>query len=103
MERKNCWEAKACGRQPSGDKVEALGVCPAALPNEFDGVNQGERGGRFCWAIVGTLCSGKVQGTYAMKLLDCIQCEFLKQVQEEQGRSFKLTPGHAKGMSRRKA
>jgi hypothetical protein len=38
-----------------------------------------------------------------MKLLDCIQCEFLKQVQEEQGRSFKLTPGHAKGTSRRKA
>ena len=56
MERKNCWQVKVCGRQPGGDNVEAIGACPAAVPNEFDGVNQGERAGRFCWAVVGTLC-----------------------------------------------
>ena len=96
MERKNCWEAMACGRQPGGDNVEALGVCPAALPNEFDGTNQGERGGRFCWAVAGTFCAGKVQGTFAMKFLDCIHCEVFKMVQEEQGRDFVLTRRDAK-------
>lgn len=99
MERKNCWEVMACGRQPGGDNVEALGVCPAA--NEFDGVNRGERGGRFCWAVVGTLCSGKVQGTFAKKLLDCIKCKFFQQVQEEQGRAFVLTHRDAKGALKR--
>ena len=103
MERKNCWQAKGCGRQPGGDNAETLGVCPAALPNEFDGMNQGERGGRFCWSVAGTLCLGKVQGTFAMKLLDCLNCEFLQQVQEEQGRTFVLTPRDAKGVSQKKA
>ena len=103
MERKNCWQAKACGRQPGGENVEALGVCPAAAPNEFDDVNQGERAGRFCWAIVGTFCLGREQGTFAMKLLDCIRCDFLQQVQEEQGRAFVLSRRDAKGVSQKKA
>ena len=109
MKRMNCWEVKACGRQPGGENTEAHGVCPAALLNEFDGVNRGERAGRFCWAVAGTLCGGKVQGTsaaklmkripcefpmqaQAAKLLNCIFCEFLKQVQEEEGMTFRLTP-----------
>lgn len=103
MEHKNCWEAKACGRQPGGANIEALGICPAAEPNEFDGVNQGERAGRFCWAVVGTLCLGRAQGTYAMKLQNCIQCEFLQEVQGEQGQSFKLAPRNARGVARQKA
>jgi len=103
MRRKNCWEARACGRQPGGDNVEALGVCPAAMANKFDGINQGERGGRFCWAVVGTFCSGRVQGTFAMKFLACMRCEFLQQVQEEEGRSFVLSPRDAKGVLQEKA
>jgi hypothetical protein len=97
MERRNCWQVRDCGRQLGGDNAEALGVCPAALPNEFDGYNQGEHGGRFCWGVAGTLCSGKVEGTLAKKLLDCIRCEFLQRVQEEQGRAFVLSPRDAKG------
>ena len=103
MARRNCWEAQGCGRQPGGENIEALGICPATLPNEFAGVNQGEQGGRFCWAVVGTLCLGRVQGTFAMKLLSCLRCEFLQQVQDEQSQSFILTPGAASEVLRRKA
>jgi len=93
MKRRNCWEAMKCGRQLGGENAEKLGVCPAALPSEyFEGVNRGMHCGRFCWAVAGTLCGGKVQGTYANKLLDCIGCEFLKQVNEDEGRNFILTP-----------
>ncbi len=92
MERRNCWEAKACGRQPGGDNVNTLGACPATLPSEYDGVNRGRRGGRFCWAVAGTFCGGKVQGTFAQKLLDCLSCGFLKEVEEEENGAFKLTP-----------
>jgi hypothetical protein len=93
MTRRNCWEAIKCGRQPGGKNAEELGVCPAALPNEyFDGVNEGTHCGRFCWAVAGTLCGGKMQGTHAKKLMDCLGCEFLKQVNEDEGRNFLLTP-----------
>src|SRR5665648_944927 len=70
MVRRNCWEAMKCGRQPAGEDAEQLGACPAALPNEhFDGVNKGKHCGRFCWAVAGTLCGGKVQGNHAKKFM----------------------------------
>lgn len=28
-----------CGREPDGQKVEELGVCPAAVEASFDGIN----------------------------------------------------------------
>lgn len=93
MDRKNCWEVKGCGRESGGSQVGSLGVCPAALPDRFDGVNRGERGGRFCWAIAGTFCSRKVRGTFATKLLNCLDCGFLQQVRDEEGDHFLLTPG----------
>ena len=88
--RKNCWEVKKCGRQPGGEKVEEYGVCPAASPSEYDGKNGGKCSGRFCWAIAGTLCDGKIQGTFAKKIMNCILCDFLKQVNEEEGPNFVL-------------
>jgi hypothetical protein len=95
MERENCWEAMKCERQPGGRKTEAVGLCPAAQTGEYDGVNEGDRGGRFCWAIAGTLCGGEVRGTYSMKIRDCLHCEFLKQVEEDEGKQFILTPQKA--------
>jgi hypothetical protein len=98
MDRKNCWEVMKCERQPGGARIEELGACPAALPNDHhDGVNKGKHGGRFCWAIAGTMCEGRPQGTYAEKLMDCIRCEFLKLVNEDEGRDFVLSPPRAKG------
>lgn len=56
----NCWEYMKCGR----DK-DATIKCPA-YPNF----------GRICWAVAGTFCEGKVQGTLAQKYEDCIKCKF---------------------------
>lgn len=95
MKKQQCWEVKKCGREPGGENVETLGICSAALPGEFDGVNYGEVGGRFCWSIAGTLCEGKVQGTYCKKINNCLSCEFLQQVEQEEGKRFLLTPQHA--------
>lgn len=85
----NCWEFKHCGRQPGGAKVAELGVCPAASEAKLHGANHGQNGGRACWGVAGTLCGGKVQGTYATKLGNCMACEFYKLVQKEEGPAFK--------------
>ena len=31
--------------------------------------------GRICWAVAGTFCEGKVQGTFAQKYADCRKCD----------------------------
>jgi hypothetical protein len=79
----NCWDSKKCGRQPGGEKVTELGVCPAATHAASDGTNGGKNAGRYCWSITGTFCGGKVQGTYAQKHLSCMNCDFFKQVRLE--------------------
>ena len=88
MAKVNCWQFKKCGRQPSGEKADELGVCPAAQEGAADGINSGTDGGRSCWALAGTLCGGKVQGTFATKLSNCLQCEFYKLVLQEEGKDF---------------
>lgn len=86
MEHKtNCWEFKKCGREPGGIKSKELGVCPASLATAVNGVNSGTNGGRICWALTGTLCGGKVQGTFAQKLANCCECEFYKMVRQQEG------------------
>ncbi|MDR3640855.1 MAG: hypothetical protein P4L39_05985 [Humidesulfovibrio sp.] len=89
MARMNCWEFKKCGRQPRGEKSAELGVCPASLEKRTELMNSGHLGGRACWAITGTLCGGRVQGTYASKLGNCMQCEFFKLVRQEEGEAYK--------------
>lgn len=91
MESLNCWEVKNCGREPGGEKVAELGVCPAATDVNANGINGGTNGGRICWAVTGTLCGGEVQGTFAKKELTCMACEFFKEVKADQPiESFKL-------------
>ncbi len=85
MAETNCWEFKKCGRAPGGEKVAELGICPAAIETRTDKINRGTNGGRACWAISGTLCGGKVQGTFAGKLANCMQCEFYQLVGAEEG------------------
>ena len=85
MAKPNCWEFKNCGREPGGAKTGELGTCPAATEKRTHGVNGGRNGGRACWAITGTLCEGKVQGTFAMKLADCRTCLFYKFVALHEG------------------
>ena len=83
MAMQNCWEFKNCGREPGGLKSHELGVCVAAVHAISDGVNGGKNGGRICWAVAGTLCGGKVQGTFAEKKMSCMMCDFYKKVRSE--------------------
>jgi hypothetical protein len=85
MGKQNCWEFKKCERQPGGAKTAELGVCPAATEARLDGKNGGRNGGRACWVLAGTLCGGKVQGSYAQKTGNCMQCDFYKEVRQEEG------------------
>jgi hypothetical protein len=85
MYKRNCWEIKQCGRQPGGDKVNDLGVCPACTDTVCSGINDGVNAGRICWAIAGTFCGGKVQGNFAQKSVSCMSCEVFRLVKEEEG------------------
>ena len=58
----NCWEFKNCGRDKTAD-------CPA-YPNN----------GNECGRVAGTMCGGKVQGTFAQKLANCMDCNYYKKV-----------------------
>lgn len=80
----NCWEFKKCGREPGGQKADELGVCPAATEQGLDNAHGGKNAGRACWVVAGSLCGGKVQGTYAKKLLNCWRCEFMNSVRVEE-------------------
>ena len=84
--RQNCWEFKKCGREPGGVKAAERGVCPASLDTNLDGLNFGKNGGRICWAVAGTFC-GEVEpeGDFARQLLSCMDCDFFKKVQAEEG------------------
>lgn len=82
--KKNCWEHKKCGRQPGGSKAAELGICPVTTYTELDGAHEGQNAGRACWAIAGSLCGGKIQGTYAQKLHNCWRCEFMNAVKAEE-------------------
>ena len=80
----NCWEHKKCGRQPGGHRSEEMGVCPAATHEELDSAHSGKNAGRACWVVAGSLCGGKLQGTYAKKLLNCWRCDFMNMVKREE-------------------
>ena len=88
MVKKNCWEIKKCGREHGGAKSNELGVCPAATETKANGLHGGINGGRVCWAIAGTLCTGKVQGEYAEKIKEGTNCDIYKQVHEWEGKDF---------------
>jgi len=85
MPNKNCWEFKNCGRQPGGHNVAELGECVAVSCFNAHGINHGVNGGRACWAISGTFCRGKVQGSFVDKHKGCAACDFFHAVMSEEG------------------
>lgn len=93
--KENCWEFKKCGREPNGAKAAEIGVCPATIDASSNELHGGKNGGRICWAVTGTFCGGKVQGTFANKQISCLACDFFKKVKEEEGveRFLMLKPG----------
>lgn len=80
----NCWEHKACGREPGGERVAELGVCPAADCAEAHGINGGTNGGRVCWMVAGTLCGDRRQVELTAKVKDCTECDFLGLVRAQE-------------------
>ena len=88
MKKLNCWEHKKCGRHFGGEKVSDLGLCPVVIEISLEGVHDGEFGGRACWVLEGTICKGEIQGTFATKFRNCIECDFLSQVKTEEGADF---------------
>lgn len=80
----NCWEVKRCERQPGGALSGELGVCPVTTDAALHGAHGGKNSGRACWVVAGTLCGGKVQGTFASKLHNCWRCGFMAQVEKEE-------------------
>ncbi len=62
---KPCWEYMQCKQDVNHDES-----CPA-YPHF----------GRICWAVAGTLCAGKVQGTFAQKIHDCHRCGYYRMMQ----------------------
>ena len=88
MRNYNCWEFKKCGREPGGINADKLGVCPAATEAKLNGINHGLNGGRSCWGVEGTECSGKMHTVYALRLAECSKCEFYQLVYEEEDWSY---------------
>jgi hypothetical protein len=86
--KKNCWQVMNCGRESGGINADKNGVCSASINPYADGLNDGKNGGRACWAISGTFCTGLVEGTFALNMETCLQCEFYKQVSIEEGLDF---------------
>jgi hypothetical protein len=61
------------------------GICPAFLEKRVDGIHSGRNAGRACWVVAGTMCEGRIQGTFASKFKGCGLCDFLKTLAEDEG------------------
>ena len=98
MGKENCWEMSGCGREIGGARVTELGVCPAAIDRTADKMNGGHNAGRICWAVCGTFCGGKKQGTFAQKRMSCMSCQIYTTIKSEEGNKFiLLKPGQKYG------
>lgn len=64
----NCWEIMNCGREEDGHKTHEQGECIASKLKL----------GHSCWAVAGTLCRGKVEGSVAKKIGFCTKCKVFK-------------------------
>lgn len=91
MAKANCWEFKGCGRHTGGAHEKDLGICPATTEAKLNGVHEGKNAGRACWVVAGTMCGGKVQGSFAQKYENCENCDFYKLVKSEQNGNYELS------------
>ena len=80
VELLNCWEMIKCERNKGGKNVNELGECIASK----NGM------GHSSWAVAGTLCGGKIQGTYAQKIGYCTCCEVYQTYNRSAGELGKL-------------
>lgn len=71
-----------CQIRATGYLIHYPGVCHVSNKNKFCGTESGKNSGRYCWRVTGTLCSVKVQVTFAEKAKNCSKCEFYLNVKE---------------------
>jgi hypothetical protein len=64
--------------------VGKYGVCPVAVEQRLDTINNGKNAGRACWAIAGTFCYGERMGPFRKKYRNCLNCTFYKKVFNEE-------------------
>ena len=84
----NCWDFQKCGREPGGSRVSELGICPAATNTACNGINGGKNAGRYCWKVAGIMGDGQAKCSCSEKLLNCIECDFFKHVQDQLSSAF---------------
>ena len=87
MAKINCWEFMNCGRQPGGEKAE-FGVCPAATNIRLHGKHRGKNAGRACWLVAGSFCREQAKDVGALKINNCLECDFFRLVVKEEGKNF---------------
>lgn len=85
MDKQNCWEYQGCERGPGGRRSFDGGRCPASDAAELDGANSGSNGGRSCWVVTDTMCSGRPSGPFEIKIHECRKCSFYARVHVEEG------------------
>ena len=88
--KKNCWEIKKCGKEKQLPNQKGSVVCPAAMSENHDRVNDGINAGRICWRVTGTYCDGETQASYVYKAMNCLHCEVYHQIRKEEGIDFQL-------------
>ena len=77
----------SCGRQPGGEKAEVF-VCPAATDTRLHGKNRGKNAGRACWQVAGSFCREQAKSVLALKIYNCLECDFFRLVVKEEGENF---------------
>ncbi len=89
MKKLNCWDFKKCGREAG--TANGPGLCPVVIEQRLHTIHGGDRAGRACWMVAGTMCGGEKQGTFAMKYDNCSKCDFYQLVKREEGGNFHLS------------
>jgi hypothetical protein len=89
VKKLNCWEIKKCGIDANGAFSTGVGSCPAFTETKYDGINGGNNGGRFCWAVEGKCCDVAFPNSF----LTCSECSVLRRVRSEEGAGFTFLAG----------
>jgi len=76
---------------PGENHEKDLGICPVFLEKRLNGVHGGVNAGRACWVVAGSLCGGKVQGSFAKKHENCEKCDFYQAVRKEEGPQYQMS------------
>ena len=85
----NCWEYKKCGYGPNGHQNSRT-ICPAALVEKYNGINNGNNAGRYCWKVTGVLCHKNDLHSLPAKLSFCLNCDFFRLVSKQEGDNFEI-------------